>query len=96
MADAESATRSAKELGANNEPGAQLSMRLAEEQMGQAKKSMADGDNKHADSLLIRARADAELAIAEAREKGATVDLQKAAADASSQKAANVGQGAAK
>lgn len=35
LADAQSAERSAIELGANNEPGAQLSLRLAQEQIAQ-------------------------------------------------------------
>jgi hypothetical protein len=96
MADAQSAERSARELGANSEPAAQLSLKLAQDQIALAQKAIANGDNKRADSLLIRARADAELAIAQAREKGATVAGQKAIDDATAQKAMNVGQGAVK
>jgi len=96
MADAQSAERSAIELGANNEPGAQLSLRLAQEQIAQAKKAMNDGDNQRAESLLIRARADAELAVVQAREKGAKTEVQKAVDDSAAQKATNVGQGAVK
>lgn len=96
MADAESAERSARELGANNEPTAQLSLKLAEEQISQAKTAMADGDNERADSLLIRAKADAELAVVQAREKGAKVAVQNAVDDSAAQKATNAGQGAAK
>lgn len=94
MADAESAQRSAREVGANNEPSAQLSLKLADEQIAQAQKAMKDGDNERADSLLIRAKADAELAIAKAREKNATVAGQEAVTDSAAQKATNVGQGA--
>jgi hypothetical protein len=94
MADAESAQRSAREVGANNEPSAQLSLKLADEQIAQAQKAMKDGDNKRADSLLIRAKVDAELAIAKAREKNARVAGQEAVTDSAEQKATNVGQGA--
>lgn len=67
MADAESADRSARELGAANKSTAQLNLRLAEEQIEQAKRAVKDGDNERANLLLIRARADAELALARAR-----------------------------
>jgi len=94
MADAESAQRSAREVGANNEPSAQLSLKLADEQISQAHKAMEDGDNERADSLLIRAKIDAELAIAKAREKNARVAGKEAVTDSNTQKATNVGQGA--
>lgn len=96
MADAQAAERSAAELGANNEPSAQLSLKLAQDQIAMARKAMADGDNKKAEALLIRARADAELAVAQAREKNAKGEGQKAVEDSAAQKATNVGQGAVK
>jgi hypothetical protein len=96
MANAQSAERSARELGANNQPASQLSLKLAQEQIATAQKAMNDGDNKRADGLLMRAKADAELAIAQARETGATVDVQRAFDDSAAQKATNVGQGAVK
>ena len=68
MADAQSAERSARELGANNVPAARLSLTLATEQIAQGKRAMDDGDNERAEGLLRRAKADAELAIAQARE----------------------------
>src|SRR5690349_19086257 len=58
MADAESAERAARELGANNQPDAQLSLKLADEQIAQAKGAMAKDDNARAESLLVRAKAD--------------------------------------
>jgi hypothetical protein len=94
MADAESAQRTARELGANSVPQAQLSLKLADDQISLAKKAMADGDNERADSLLIRAKADAELAVARSREKGAAIATQEAVEDSVEQKATNVGQGA--
>jgi len=96
MADAQSAERSATELGAPAVPQAQLMLKLAQEQIAQAQRAIADGDNKRADALLIRANADAEFAIALAREKNAQVENQRAIADSSAQKTTNVGQGAVK
>lgn len=96
MADAQAAERSAKELGANRVPAAQLSLKLAQEQIAEAKKAMADDENKRADSLLIRAKADAELALAQTREQNAKVGVEEAVEDSAEQKATNVGQGAVK
>ncbi len=95
MADAESAERSARELGAEDEPAAQLSLKLAQEQTDQAKAAMAANDNATADRLLIRANADAELAVAQAREKSAHLAKQDAAKDSATQQTTNASQGAA-
>jgi hypothetical protein len=96
MADAQAAERSATELGANNEPGAKLSLKLAQDQIALAQKAITDGDNQRADSLLIRAKADAELSVVQAREKGAKIETQKAVDDSAAQKDTNAGQGAVK
>jgi hypothetical protein len=96
LADAESAERSAAELGAGNEPAAKLSLQLAQEQISQAKVAMADNDNEQADRLLIRAQADAELAIAQSRETGAKAEKAEAVEDSAAQQETNVGQGAVK
>lgn len=81
MADAQSAQRAAQELGAAKQPSAQLHLKLAEEQMAKAKKLMSEGNNEEASSLLIRAKADSELAVALAREQKAAADLQAATKD---------------
>jgi len=78
LASAEAAARSARELGADREPKAQLHVRLASEQIDQAKKLMADGDNKRADLILQRANADAELAVMLAKESSAKGEAEKA------------------
>jgi hypothetical protein len=96
MADAESAHRSAIELGASTQPAAELHVKLAEEQMAQAKAKITDGDNKTADSLLIRSKADSELALALAKEQGAQVDTQRAVDQTKSTDATNAAQGAVK
>jgi uncharacterized protein DUF4398 len=96
MADAESAHRSALELGAANQPAAKLHVKLAEDQMSKAKILMTDGNNKEADSLLVRSRADSELALALAREQAATVEVQRASAQSNSTAITNAAQGAVK
>lgn len=80
LASSEAAIRSAKELGAQNDPQAALHVKLADEQVATAKNLMRDGENKRADLVLQRADSDAELAVMMTREKQA-----KAAADQSRQ-----------
>ncbi len=96
LADAQAAERGAKEVGADAQPESQLSLKLAQDQIAQAQKAMGDDENVRADGLLLRARADAELAIAQAREKDATTELTRATEAAAAQKSTNVGQGAIK
>ncbi len=78
LASAEAAARSARELGADREPKAALHVKLAQEQIDQAKKLMADSDNRRADLVLQRASADAELAVMLAKENSANIEAQKA------------------
>jgi hypothetical protein len=88
LASAEAAARSARELGADREPKAQLHLKLASEQIDQAKKLMADGDNRRADLVLQRANSDAELAVMIAKETTA-----KSEADKASEKVKNIKSG---
>jgi Domain of unknown function (DUF4398) len=78
MAEAMSAERSAEEVGANSNPEAQLHIKLAQEQIAQAKALMGDGENKRAEYALVRAKGDAELALALARAVNAKVEAQQA------------------
>lgn len=94
LADAQAAERSARELGASRVPEAQLSLKLSQEQIALAQKAMEEKDNERADALLIRAKVDAEVAIALAREEGAKSDHQEAVDDSAAQAATNEGQGA--
>src|SRR5882757_3806873 len=71
MVASESALRGAQEVGAQNVPQAALHLRLAEEQIQKAKALINDGDNERADYVLLRAKADAELALALAKEANA-------------------------
>lgn len=68
MADAQAAYRAAKEAGAEQDPQAQLHLKLAEEQFAKAKTLLDQEENRRADFLLIRSKADAELALAIAQE----------------------------
>jgi len=68
LAGAQAAVRAAKEVGADNVPQAQLHTKLAEEQVIQANKLIEEGENERAEMVLRRATADAELAVALARE----------------------------
>jgi hypothetical protein len=96
MADAESAHRAAIELGAANQPEAALHVKLAEDQLGKAKSLMADGNNKEADSFLIRSKADSELALALAKEKSAAAATQQATDQSKATSITNDSQGAVK
>lgn len=78
MADAEGAARSANDVGAANNPQATLHLKMANEEIAQAKQLIADGDNEKADSVLVRAKADGELALGEARETQAQAAAQQA------------------
>lgn len=94
MADVESASRSANELGAQNSPKAQLHLKLADEQLKMAKKAMEKDDNERAESLLMRAKADAELAVALTREENAKSEASKAIDQSNAQRSAIAEQGA--
>ncbi len=82
MAETLAAMRGATEVGANSTPQGQLHLRLAEEELRNAKILVDNGDNQRADFVLLRAKADAELALAEAREAKAVADAQSTAAQA--------------
>lgn len=59
-----SGIRAAEEAGAVNVPQASLHLQLAKEELELARKLSAKGEKKEAASMLLRAQADAELAIA--------------------------------
>jgi len=78
LADAEAAARSAREVGAEAQPAAKLKVTLADEQIADAKASIEKEDNERATYQILRARADAELALALAHEQNALTAKQKA------------------
>lgn len=78
VASSLAAVRGAEEAGALQVPEAALHVKLAEEQIEQAKQLMVDDqDNQRAEDLAIRAYQDAELAIAIAREDAAKKKLDQ-------------------
>jgi hypothetical protein len=63
FSQSEAAIRSASEMGAERVPSASLHLKFARDQVAEAKKKTDDGDNRRAEFVLLRARADAELAL---------------------------------
>ena len=62
-----SGIRAAEEVGAAKVPQASLHLQLAREELELARKLAAKGDKEEAASMLLRAEADAELAVALSR-----------------------------
>lgn len=86
LQNSESSIRGAEELGASSVPTAKLHIQLAKDQTEVAKKMAADGDTR-APLVLARAEADAELALALAREAAVHGDAVKANEDLKALKA---------
>jgi hypothetical protein len=82
LVNAQAALRAAEEVGANRYPQAQYHAQLAKEQLEHARKLIADGDNERAELLLRRASADAEVAVAVAREGAAKQETEAASGGA--------------
>jgi hypothetical protein len=74
LASAESAARGATEVGAEGTPQASLHLKMARDQIAQAKSMMSKGDNEAAAMVLTRAEADAELSLALAKETAARAE----------------------
>ncbi len=72
----EAAVRGAREVGAEKYPEASLYLKLAQEQIEQAKAMIKDKDER-ANTFLMRAHADAELALASAREETTRAQAQQ-------------------
>ncbi len=79
---ADSSIRAAEELGAPKVPQAALHLQYAKEETAHAKQLIKDGDPVRASGLLMRAQADAELAVAQAREAPLQREAQQAADEA--------------
>jgi hypothetical protein len=73
------AIRAAEEVGAVHVPSAALYLQMAREEAQQANDLIAHGHKNRAGSLLARAEADADLAIALSRESQERVAAQTAA-----------------
>lgn len=75
---AQASAKGAEVGGANEDPKAQLHLKLANEQITKAKKLIDDGDNEAAARLVDRAQADADLALALAQQAKALRDAKDA------------------
>ena len=67
MGATQAAIRSADEVGAEHNPTAALHLQYAREQFNQAEQLSRNGEGERADRVLMRAQADAELALALSR-----------------------------
>lgn len=68
IASSEAAIRSARDLGAERIPEASVHLELAQRQLDRALRYIDDGDANNARWMLVRADADAHLALALTRE----------------------------
>jgi hypothetical protein len=82
-----SGIRAAEEAGAAKVPEASLHLQLAKEELDRAKGLAAKGDKEMAASMLLRAEADAELALALSRG-----DAEKSEARAAAERARQLRQ----
>lgn len=73
-----SGIRAAEEVGAADVPRAALHLQLAKEELEHAKALFAKGEKEIAASLLMRSEADAELAVALAREDAEKTEARAA------------------
>jgi len=83
--NAKAAIKSSEELGADQDPQAALHLKLAREQLAQAKECMKNGDNDSAKMVLDRAEADGEASLNIARSGKAKVEAQKTVANIQTQ-----------
>lgn len=75
LAASMAAARSAQTAGAEQVPKAELHLKLAEDQIAQAREMMERGENERADAMTIRAYNDATLALALTRDAQLTSNL---------------------
>jgi outer membrane murein-binding lipoprotein Lpp len=74
-----SGIRAAEEAGAAKVPQASLHLQLAKEELALAKRLAENGDKEEAASILLRAEADAELAVILSRGDAEKSEAQAAA-----------------
>lgn len=77
VASSLAAVRGAEEAGAPNVPEAALHLKLAQEEIAQAKQMMENKDNDRARDRALRAGNDAELAVVIAREAASRHKLEQ-------------------
>jgi hypothetical protein len=77
IAATDSSIRAAEELGAPKVPQASLHLQLAKEENEHAQRLIKEGEPQRAEGQLARAQADAELALALAREAPMQAEAQQ-------------------
>jgi hypothetical protein len=77
--DSTSGIRAAEEVGADDIPRASLHLQLAKEELQKAQALSKDGEPEQAESMLLRAEADAELAVVLSHEQAAKTEAEEAA-----------------
>jgi hypothetical protein len=87
LSAAEAAARSADEVGAQKVPAATLHLKFARDQIEEAKRLMAAGDHQRAEYVLLRAKADAELALAMAKANNVKGEVEQVERDVAELKA---------
>ncbi len=78
VADTHAALEAAQKVGAEEEPSAALHLTFAREQIATAERLIDQGDEERAAWMLERAEADAELALALAREAQVSRQVREA------------------
>jgi hypothetical protein len=78
LTQAEAAVKGAEVGGANEEPKAALHLKLAREELTKAQNMINDGENEDAARMVARAQADADLALALAKQAAARKDTAEA------------------
>jgi hypothetical protein len=78
VADTKAAMRAADEVGARQIPRGELHLKLAQDQLTLAEEYLKEDEEELAREALTRARQDAELALALAKEKHAIEAAQEA------------------
>lgn len=77
LSRAQAAVRGAQEMGAERNASAAVHLRDARQELASGRKLVIDGEQERAVPMLLRAEADAELAMNTARESAAMAETQK-------------------
>jgi hypothetical protein len=78
VTQAKSSISAAEAVGAQSVPKSALHLKMAKDQVAQAEAMIQDGETEEAKLVLLRAQADAELALALAREASIRAEAQAA------------------
>lgn len=73
----ESPIRAAEELGATQVPNAALHIQYAKDQLAKAQQLEKDGEQRRSQMMLLRAQADAELALALTRDAKTQTEVKQ-------------------